>query len=337
MAVILHPGVLALILGSGVTLILLLFASVLGTRILRRWDITSSSEEQLILERRTYLVSTLVQYGLLFEVLSIFLFIYTADDLRNLLVGAMCATGTLNANSYGFPALYAKIATVFIAASWIALNYIDNRAEDYPLTKKKYLLLLFIVPVVAAGYLLEIGFFSRLSPNVITSCCGVLFSGGGSGIASSLASLPVHPTEIVFYSLCSLVVITGIAAARKGGTPYTLLLSVLSGLFFFVSIGAIISFISLYIYQMPTHHCPFCILQYHYYYMGYPLYATIFAGCFFGMMTGVVEPMKKIPSLSGVIPAIQKKWALIATIAIIVFLTITLFPMIFLPFRLEGY
>jgi hypothetical protein len=334
---ILHPGVLALILGSGITLLLLLFASVLGIRILRRWDITSSSEEQLVLERRTYLVSTLVQYGLLFEVLSIFLFIYTADDVHGLLVGAMCATGTLNANSYGFPALYAKIAALFLAASWIAMNYIDNRAEDYPLTKKKYLLLLFIVPVVAAGYLLEIGFFSRLSPNVITSCCGVLFSEGGRGIASSLAALPVRPTEIVFFSLGSLVVIAGVAAARNGGKPYRLVLSSLSGPFFFVSIAAIISFISLYFYQMPTHHCPFCILQYHYYYVGYPLYAALFTGCFFGVMTGVAEPFRKIPSLSGIVPSIQKKWAITAAAAIVIFLLITLIPMLFLPFKLEGY
>ncbi len=334
---LLHPGVIALVLGSGVTLFLLLFASALGVRILRRWDVSSSSEEQLVLERRTYLVSTLVQYGLLFEVLSIFLFIYAADDVHNLLVGAMCATGTLNANSYGFPALYAKIAAVFLSGFWIALNHLDNRAEDYPLTKRKYLLLLFIVPFVAAGYLLEIVFFSRLDPNVITSCCGVLFSEGGQGLASSLASLPVRTTEIAFYSVFSLMVIAGIAAARKRGKPYTFLFSFLSGIFFFVSIAAVISFISLYFYQMPTHHCPFDILQSDYYYSGYPLYAALFTGCFFGVMTGIVEPLKKVPSLSVVIPSIQKKWALIAVYAIIIFLVITLIPMLFLPFKLEGY
>lgn len=334
---ILHPGILALILGSGVTLVLLLFASVLGIKILFRWDISSSSEEQLILERRTYLVSTLVQYALLFEVISIFLFIYTADDVHDLLVGAMCATGTLNANSFGFPALYAKIAAVFLAGCWIALNHMDNRAEDYPLTRKKYILLLFIVPVVFAGYLLEIRFFSLISPDVITSCCGVLFSKGGTGIASTLAALPVRPTETVFFSLCSLVLISGMAAVRKGGKPYTITLSVMSGLFFFVSIAAIISFISLYFYQMPTHHCPFCILQYHYYYVGYPLYGTLFTGSFFGMMTGVVEPLKKIPSLSEIVPSIQKKWAVTATAATALFLVVTLIPMIFLPFRLGGY
>ncbi len=334
---ILHPGVIALLVGSGITLLLLLFASVLGVKIVYRWDIGNSSEEQLVLERRTYLVSTLVQYGLLFEILSIFLFIYTADDMHNLLVGAMCATGSLNANSYGFPALYAKVASVFVSASWIAVNYVDNRAEDYPLTRKKYLLLLFIVPLVAAGYVLELKYFSSLEPNVITSCCGVLFSEGGQGIASSLASLPVRQTEIAFYSLFILVVAAAAMLIRKGGKAYSLLLSLFSTVFFFVSIAAIISFISLYFYQLPTHHCPFDILQSEYYYVGYPLYAALFTGSFFGMMTGMVEPLKKIGSLSAVVPAIQRKWAVITIWATVIFLLITLYPMIFLPFKLEGY
>ena len=88
---ILHPGVLSLILGSGITLLLLLFASALGIQILRRWDISSSSEEQLLLERRTYLVSTLMAWAFAFQVGSLFLFIFTAEDLHRLFVGAMCA------------------------------------------------------------------------------------------------------------------------------------------------------------------------------------------------------------------------------------------------------
>src|SRR5512135_2101669 len=129
---VLQPGIIALILGSGITLVLLAYAAGLGVKILRRWDIGNSSEEQLALERKTYLVSTLVRYGLAFEIVSVFLFIYTADDLHNLLVGAMCATGSLNANSFGFPALYAKIMVLFVAAAWIAVDSLDNKAEDYP-------------------------------------------------------------------------------------------------------------------------------------------------------------------------------------------------------------
>jgi hypothetical protein len=334
---ILQPGVLALIVGSIITLLLLLLAAVLGLKILFSWDITSSSEEQLDLEKKTYLVSTLVQYGLLFEVVSVFLFIYTADDLHNLLVGAMCATGSLNANAYGFPTLYAKMATLFLSAAWIALNYIDNKAEDYPLTRTKYRLLILLFPVVLAGFILQIKYFGSISPNVITSCCGVLFSEGGKNIASSIAFLPVRITQLIFYSLFAVTVASGFAAARTGGKKYVISLSFLSAIFFIASIAAVLSFISLYFYQLPTHHCPFDILQSGYYYVGYPLYASLFTGSFFGVMTGVIEPFRKTRSLSSIIPAIQRRWAIVAVVGIVLFVAISLIPVVFLPFKLEGY
>lgn len=334
---LLHPGILALVSGSTFTLMLLLIAAVLGLRILRRWDISSSSEGQLVLERRTYLISTLVHYGLLFEIVSLFLFIYTADDIHNLLVGAMCATGSLNANSFGFPALYFGIAAVFLSACWIAMNNLDNRVEDYPLTKKKYLLLVFIIPFLFAGYFLQIRYFLGLEPNVITSCCGTLFSEGGTGIGNSLASLPVRAAEVSFYSVFLITAGAGIAAARSGKKSLIVLLSVCSAVFFPVSIAAIISFISLYFYQLPTHHCPFDILQSQYFYVGYPLYAFLFAGTFFGVMAGAISPLEKISSLSDVIKSVQRKWALISAFCLTAFMLITLVPMIFLPFHLEGY
>ncbi|MDA8077695.1 MAG: hypothetical protein M0Z79_02040 [Nitrospiraceae bacterium] len=334
---LLHPGIIGLVIGSGLTLLLLFSAAGLGIQILGKWDITSNSELQLGLERKTYLVSTLVQYALLFQVISAFLFIYTADDMHNLLVGAMCATGSLNANPYGFPALCAQIATLFLAAAWISLNRIDNQAEDYPLTRKKYGLLFLILPAVSAGYVLQLKYFSSIDPDIITSCCGVLFSEGGPGLGSSLSSLPIRRMEAAFGLLYLLVLVSGLPAARSGSRPFTLLLSASSALFFFGAIASVISFISLYFYQLPSHHCPFDILQAGYYYVGYPLYAALFSGCFFGVMTGAVEPFRKIPSLAAVIPAAQRKWALAATVAITLFVILSMVPIVFTPFTLEGY
>jgi hypothetical protein len=34
---------------------------------------------------------------------------------------------------------------------------------------------------------------------------------------------------------------------------------------------------------MPHHHCPFCLLQGDYHYIGYAMYAALFSGTFFGM------------------------------------------------------
>jgi hypothetical protein len=332
-----QPGVIALLLGSGITLVLLAYASFIGVKIWRNWDIGSSSEAQLSLERKTYLVSTLVKYGLLFEIVSVFLFIYTADDLHNLLVGAMCATGSLNANSFGFPALYTKIAVLFLASAWIALDSLDSRAEDYPLTRKKYKLLLFMIPFVVGGYVLQVRYFSGINPDVITSCCGVLFSEGGTGVGSSLASLPVRWTEVAFYSLFLAVFAVGIAAMKTGRKGFLALLAFFSASFFFVSIAAIVSFVSLYFYQNPTHHCPFDMLQSGYYYAGYPMYASLFTGSFFGTMTGVIHPFRKIETLSAIIPGVQRRWTLIAVAAFAIFIVITLIPVVFTPFTLQGY
>jgi hypothetical protein len=81
---------------------MVLLAGAVGVRILISWNIKSGSELQLGLERQTYLVSTILSYTFVFQILSLFLYIYTADNLHNLFVGAMCAAGTLNVNEYGY-------------------------------------------------------------------------------------------------------------------------------------------------------------------------------------------------------------------------------------------
>lgn len=331
---ILHPGVIALIIGSGIALMLVLYASALGIKIIRRWDIKSSSEEQLSLERKTYLVSTLVQYALAFEILSLFLFIYTAEDIHTLLAGAMCATGSLNANAFGFPTLYIKIVSFFISASWIAINHLDNKSEDYPLIKMKYKLLTAVLAVMIIEFIFQLEYFLRINPNVITSCCGVMFSEKGEGLASSLAAFPVLPAKILLYSLFAVTIANGIAVYRTQQKPLTCLFSVFTFMFFISSVIAIISFISLYFYQIPTHHCPFDVLQKEYYYVGYPIYAALFAGSFFGMITGIIEPLKKIPSLTQIILQSQRRWSLYAITGLAIFTLISSLPMLLLPFKL---
>ena len=106
---ILHPGVLSLIAGSLIVVAMLFHASMLGLKILDAWDINSSSALQLSLERKTYLISTIMNYALGFEIISAFLFIYTVDDIHRQFVGAMCATGSLNANPVGWDVLIVKI------------------------------------------------------------------------------------------------------------------------------------------------------------------------------------------------------------------------------------
>ena len=88
---ILHPAIVTLLLVSLVTSGMILYCSYFGIMIIRRWDIRSGSEVQLALERRTYLISTVISYMLFFQIASLFLYVYTADSLHNMFVwGDVC-------------------------------------------------------------------------------------------------------------------------------------------------------------------------------------------------------------------------------------------------------
>jgi hypothetical protein len=329
---ILHPAILALILVSLLISGMVLYAASFGIRIIRRWDMQSGSEEQLALERSTYLISTILTYVLVFQIGSLFLYIYTADSLHQLFVGAMCAAGTLNVNPYGYPSFILKILNFILAGLWLIINYTDNRAHDYPLVKKKYQMLLFLAPLILTESVLQTLYFLGLTGDVITSCCGSLFSTERSGVTSSLAAVPVKVALIGFYT--SLAVTLFLGAFYWVQEKLGVLFSLASGVFFLMACVALISFISLYFYELPTHHCPFCILQREYGYIGYLLYAALLTEVVSGLGVGVLIPFKKIESLSTSLPRIQKRLTLICLAAILLFAGISIYRMISTDFTL---
>ena len=332
---IFHPSILALYVSSILIAFVVFYAAFYGVQILRRWNIESGSEGQLILERKTYLISTLLTYLLGFELLSLFLYVFTADRLHTFFVGAMCAAGTLYVNDYGYPALILKVVNFLLAGLWLILNYTDNRGYDYPLIRKKYMFLLIMAPLILAEVILQANYFLRLRPNIITSCCGSLFSTGENGFASEIVALPTIPMKAAFYLSVTLTVASGAYFYRKGRGGY--LFSSMSAITLIVSFASILSFISLYFYELPTHHCPFCILQREYGYIGYPLYIMLFGGGILGMGTGVLMPFREIKSLCEMVPPIQKRLAFISVILFLLFTAVVTFGMIFSNLVLEGY
>lgn len=334
---ILHVGIMALLFGSGIVMLMMCYASFLGIQVLLKWDYNSSSLQQLALERKTYLISTLINYSFAFIVLSGLLFVFTADDIHDMFVGAMCAVGSLNANPVGWYVLWMKIIIFFPTAIWLALNYFDQRAEDFPLVKIKYFLLLLITPLIALDLYFQIQYFLGLHPEYITSCCGALFSIESSSVASGLASLPVKNMMWIFYTglvlycaFCALCFCTRAALFR-----YLVSLSALA--FFLVAITSIISFISIYIYELPNHHCPFDILQKGYGYIGYPIYITLFTGILFGFFPGVFQPLKKLPSLREKIIQAEKTWMIWAVACTLCFAAISSWHIIFGNLTMKAY
>ena len=311
---ILHPSILALFISSLLICLMVLYSTAYGIQILRRWDIASGSELQLGLERRTYLISTIVGYFLAFQLVSLFLFIYTADSICHLFVGAMCAVGTLTVNQFGYPTLVLKIINFLLAGLWLILNHADNQGFDYPLIRTKYRLLVVMAPIILAETTLQGIYFLGLRPDIITSCCGSLFSPASRGIATEVINAPPLPMLTVFFLSTSVTFASGLwfYLNGRGGA----LFAALSAVQFVVALTAVISVISLYVYQMPSHHCPFCILQGEYHYIGYPIYIAILTAVTTGVGAGWLSHYRRIASLQEALPGLQRNLTLTALVSL---------------------
>jgi len=305
--VILHPAVLALVGSSVLVGALLVYSAWWGAQVLRHWDLSSGSELQLALERRTHLVSTILSYVLLFELASLFLFVFTADSLAPLFTGAMCAAGSLHASPFGYPVLLLQILGFVLAALWIVLNRGDSLGHDYPLIRVKYRFLLVLAPLLLLEMVLRAAYFLDLKPEVITSCCGSLFGAGGKGFGSDLAGLSPGTAGATFLVLLAATLGAGVAFRLWGRGGWAL--GVIGAALLPVGLAAVVAWLSPYVYELPTHHCPFCILQREYRYVGYPLYGALLGGTISAAGVGVLMPFRRVPSLAGAIPAYQRRLA----------------------------
>jgi len=332
---IFYPPIMALFAGSIFVGIMILYSASHALQIVRRWDLESGSELQLSLERKTYLISTLLAYAFGFELLAFFLYIFTADQLHGFFVGAMCAAGSLYVNAYGYPTLIVKVVAFLFAGIWLILNYVDNRAYDYPLIRKKYAFFLALVPLVLVETALQANYFLRLEPNIITSCCGTLFSTDTYTLPSEIGALPALPVEIAFYAILVSTIGSGIFYFLKdrGGR----LFSGMSALALLVSVLSLFSFVSSYIYELPTHHCPFCMLQKEYGYIGYLIYVTLLGGAITGLSVGVLMPFRGVKSLNEILPSIQRKLALTSSILFLAFTVIVTVRIALSNLVLGGY
>jgi hypothetical protein len=321
------PGIIALFISSFLISGMVLYASFYGALILRYWDLKSGSDAQLRLERKTYLISTIISYALVFQLLSFFLFIYTADSLHPFFTGAMCAVGSLNVNQWGFPTVILKTVSFLLAGLWLIINFADNQGYDYPLIRVKYVLLLAIAPLILTETIIQARYFLGLNPEVITSCCGSLFTADTQGVASDIIAFPRAIMEVAFFAAMIASLALGAVFYRTGKMGYEFSLTIFLTLL--ISIASFISFISVYFYELPTHHCPFCILQKEYGYIGYLLYLLLLAGGLAGMGVGLLMPFRRIPSLKDTLPVTQKHLALASVISYLLFATIATYQIIF--------
>lgn len=289
---LLRPWILARLLSGTAVMVLCLVALVVAWRVLAHWRIGRSSEGQLALERRAELGATIVQVTLGVAVLNLALTVLMADRLTHSIRGAMCAWGVFDASPWGFWALGASALTALGCALWVVLHRLDLRLERPTLTRRKFVGLFPLAPLVTIDLALTSAWVLDLDMQVVASCCslGLDDALGGTDAAGG------GPRELA--ALVGLGAGLGAAGAgltlwRRPGRVTAALAAALSTLAALAFVPAVLWYVAPHAYETPAHLCPFCLLHADVGGLGWPLFAGWFGGTVSGLAAGLVETQRR--------------------------------------------
>jgi hypothetical protein len=279
---ILSPEVLTILIVNGVFFLLASVAFFLSIKISLYWDINATTKRQYQLERESFLVSTIIKYIFIIKIPLFLFFIFTLDKISNLIVGAMCGVGVVNATEYGVYLLIIKILNIYIFGLWLTIYYLNIKHQHLPYTKIKFELFILSYILFIVELILMWSMFSSIDTEKMVSCCGTLFSSNSASTIGNIIRIKPSISLSAFYGTAILMLIF-----YKFRVKY--LFAIINLFFLIVSLSTLISFFGTYIYQLPTHHCPFCFLQSDYNYIGYLIYTLLFLGSFYGIRSGIIE------------------------------------------------
>jgi len=272
---LLSNDVFIYLLSETILAILLLIAMGVSIRILLKWDFDAFTPAQFKLEQQAYLVNTIALFIFVMKFGLLLYFAYTVDALAILIPGAMCGAGVITANGYGHPLLIIKLVILSLLILWFYLNHYDLQSRYYRWFREKSALFILIGLTVGVEWWLDFAYFWHIDTHQAVSCCSALF-GQLEGANPLPFGLDTTTLLILFYLLFGVVILT---LWLDQGVAY-----ILSNLLFlYIAYYAVVYFFGTYIYQLPTHKCPFCMLQKEYYYVGYGVWFSLFVGSFIGI------------------------------------------------------
>lgn len=271
--------VIAQLLGQFCTLLLLIGGAGYSAYLIRNWRQGASTELQITLERQSYLIGAIVQFGLFFQVLLLLMFLNTVNiHLTGQIEGAMCATGVLGINDYGYPLLYLKLGSLLGYMVYLILNYFDQREPEYPLTPLKFWWIFPALLLMSLDFFWTFRFFGSIEPDIIATCCSVSFLVENTS-PYALYAPPLHlENYLVIWctAFIALLLMTVFWQRKIATLRFWAVQLLLALLYLWLSVYVLKYFFVKYIYALPSHNCLFDIFWAKYYYIGYLLFGVYF-------------------------------------------------------------
>jgi hypothetical protein len=276
---LLVPEVLGLLIVDAVVLALLVVALPTAVRVHLRWSFPAADRAQLARERRAELAAAIVGFALLVKVPAAALYLYAVDGLAERIVGAMCGVGVLGNGRDAGVALGLRVLVLFLLVAWRRADRLDRACPDLPYTRPKFTLLLVIFVAVALEGAFTLSFFGSLQLERIASCCGSVFGAAGGGATALLAGVPQPALAAAAAAVFAALLLA--ARGRRGAW-----FGALSVLFALLGAALVVGLTSPYVFALPTHRCPFCLLHAEYAGVGWLLFGLLLAGTTRGAAIG---------------------------------------------------
>ncbi|MEA3383353.1 MAG: hypothetical protein U9Q20_01570 [Campylobacterota bacterium] len=272
--IVLSSNVIVFLFIETILLLLQFIVLFYTIKILKSWDFSKTTTKQYLLEKYSYLATLIIFFTIIIKISLLPYFVYTIDILSVVVPGAMCAAGVISSNDYGEPLLVLKVIVVFLASLWIIVNKNDIKSKRFNFLIKKFWLYIILFVFLIVEYVLDILYFSSISTVSIATCCSAIYD--SSSVNALPFSMNLQFLLVSFYSIYILILFFNYKQLRVFS-------GVLNIIFLYISYYAVIYFFGTYIYELPTHHCPFCMMQSDYFYIGYFIFLFLFLGTFFGI------------------------------------------------------
>jgi hypothetical protein len=276
-----HPLLIAVFMGDLISLLLLLSAAKTALKTVTEWAPQSAAGRQIQLERAVETGELTAKFALAaFFASTLVLLIGITNVLPAVIPGAMCGTGVLQAtDGLGGPAVFFRLLVLGIIYIWLALEKLNNRRPDRPLTSSNARVLLLVLPFHLLAVSTTMQAFLRIDTHQPVDCCAVVYDQFPNlAIAQQTAGIPNTLWLLIFWTLTILVVISGWQAWRAepaGRVKTSGWMALLAFLWVPSSAVVLIRVFAAYYYQVLHHHCPWCLFLPDHKFVGIPLFFSL--------------------------------------------------------------
>ncbi len=252
--------VVSYLLMSCLSLVVCVPASLVAWFTARSWKSDMTCEVQAQLEKKVYLVITLLSLAFFIRLFLIPLWFLTIQSLIPSIPGAMCMAGIHQLDTpISYIATILKFLIPLAYIYWLVLDGADRRIECQPYMKAKLMIVVPLALLMIAESILDIHFLIRVKP-VIVNCCTSLFDTPNAGMLKLIRREGAAWISLFFaFFILTLVSQLVLRFATNRIVKWLSALSSVLALVFLVF--ALHTRVSPLMLEAPYHQCVFCLWQ----------------------------------------------------------------------------